>query len=282
MKILVAGATGCVGRHAVPLLLSAGYQVRALARGSGPLADRTAFEIHTADLSQPETLEGACTGVDAVIACAGASLQLGVSSQRAGFHAVDDHGIRNLLAEARRARVGRFIHVSPAGSATRPRTGHAAAGIPFTVIRPTGFFQTFAGFLPMARVGCIPLAGAGRARTNPIHEAEVAQACVEALSRPEESLEIGGPEIFTRHRLAEMAFDAIGKPPRVLSLPPSLLRAAVPFMKPIHPRFSSLIDFGLQASQGDILAPPYGTRRLGDYLRSATDSAVFARSPSCL
>jgi uncharacterized protein YbjT (DUF2867 family) len=118
-------------------------------------------------------------------------------------------------------------------------------------------------------------------RTNPIHEAEVAQACVEALSRTDESLEIGGPEIFTLHRLAEMAFDAIGKPPRVLCLPPRLLRAAVPLAKPIQPRFAALIDFGLRVSRADILAPSYGARRLGDYLRSATDSAAFARSPSC-
>lgn len=292
MKILVAGATGAVGRHAVQLLLATGHQVRALSRKPNRSADSplqlsslkhyaSFLEIHAADITQPETLAEACSGVDAIVACAGASLKLGALRQRASFLAVDYRGNCNLLAEARRAGVSRFIYVSLAAASALRATEYAraherfaqelaASGIIFTIVEPTGLFCGFAGLLPMARAGIIPLAGLGLARTNPIHEAEVAQACVEALSRPEESRAIGGPEIFTRHRLAEMAFDALGKPPRLLSLPPALLRAAVPFCKPLNPRLSALLDFGLNVTQLDVLAPTYGTRRLGDYLRSLT------------
>lgn len=281
MKVLVAGATGVVGRHAVTLLIAAGHHVRALSRNPDQLPDPASLELHAADITQPETLAGACSGIDAVIACAGASLQLRSLTQRTGFLAVDYQGNCNLLAEARRAGVARFVFVSLAGANALGRTEYAqaherfveevaASGLLFTIIRPTGFFSVFGGFLRMARLGIVPIVGTGLSRTNPIHEAEVAQACVEALSRPDESRAIGGPEIFTRHRLAEMAFDAIGKPPRLLSLPPALARLAVPLWRPVNPRLSALLDFGLAVTQTDILAPSYGTRRLGDYLRSAT------------
>jgi uncharacterized protein YbjT (DUF2867 family) len=289
VKVLVAGATGAVGRHAVPLLIAAGHHVRALSRNPGRFPDVASLELHTADITQPESLRGACSGIDAVIACAGASLKLGSLTQRAGFHAVDYHGNCNLLAEARRAGVTRFVFVSLAGANPLESTEYvqahemfagelAVSGLPFTIIRPTGFFSMFAGFLGMARLGIVPIVGAGVARTNPIHEAEVAQACVEALSRPDVPRAIGGPEIFTRHRLAEMAFDAIGKPPRLLSIPPALVRLAVPLWGPLNPRLAALLDFGLKVTQADVVAPRYGTRRLGDYLRSVTGSAESGRS----
>ena len=281
MKVLVAGATGAVGRHVVRQLLTAGHSVRALSRNLRALAGLGSHELHAADLTQPDQLNGACAGIDAVIACAGASLQIGAFSQRAGFLAVDYEGNRNLLAEARRAGVSRFIYISLAGATAVPNSEYAQAherfavelagcGTAFTIIRSTGFFSAFAGLLPLARAGIVPLVGAGLARTNPIHEADVAQACVEALSGREESHTIGGPEIFTRHRLAEMAFDAISKPPRLLSLPSALLLAAVPLCRPIHPRLAALVHFALLGTQVDMVAPIYGARRLGDYLRCAT------------
>jgi uncharacterized protein YbjT (DUF2867 family) len=194
-----------------------------------------------------------------------------------------------LLTEARRAGVTRFIYVSLAGAAELSGTEYAqaherfvtelaASGITFTIIRPTGFFSAFAEFLPMVRLGIVPIVGAGLARTNPIHEAEVAQACVEALSRPDESRDVGGPEIFTRHRLAEIAFDAIGKPPRLLRLPTALLRMVAPLWKPLNPRVSALLEFSLEVTQTDVIAPCYGTLRLGDYLRAVTGSAGSAQS----
>lgn len=281
MKVLVAGATGTVGRHVVRSLVSSGYSVRALSRHSDSPANVGAHEIHTGDLTAPGSITGACSGIDAVISCAGASLKIGFLSQRSGFLSIDYAGNRNLLAEARRAGVTRFIYVSLAGAAGLLATEYAEAherfanelirsGIACTIMRPTGLFSTFAELLPMARLGIMPLVGSGLARTNPIHEADVAQACKEALSGTEETRTIGGPETFTRHRLAELPFDALGKTPQLLSLPPVALRAAVRLWKPLHPRISAVIDFGLQVTQMDVIAPRYGARRLGDYLRALT------------
>src|SRR5262245_26121062 len=63
--ILVAGATGTVGRQIVQQLAQAGHQVKALTRN--PQANFPAgVEIVVGDLTAPETLSYALQGVDAM------------------------------------------------------------------------------------------------------------------------------------------------------------------------------------------------------------------------
>src|SRR3712207_1692963 len=74
--ILVTGASGFVGTHAVAALLGAGHRLVALVRTPtagevvigrlGP-EQRAAVEIRTGDVTRPETLGQALAGVDAVL-----------------------------------------------------------------------------------------------------------------------------------------------------------------------------------------------------------------------
>src|ERR1700738_2172617 len=54
-RVLVTGATGCVGRHALPVLVARGWEVHAVTSRNGPDA---AEEIiwHRADLLNPREL----------------------------------------------------------------------------------------------------------------------------------------------------------------------------------------------------------------------------------
>ena len=65
---------------------------------------------------------------------------------------------------------------------------------------------------------------------------------------------------------------------QISRIPPALVRLAVPLCRPLNPRLAALLDFGLKVTQADIVAPCYGTRRLGDYLRSVTGSVESGRS----
>lgn len=196
VKVLVAGATGAVGRHAVQQLLAAGHFVRALSCRPEPPAGPGSQEPHAAELTEAITLAGSCAGIDAVIACAGASLHIGAIRQRAGFLDVDLlSGKPQPAGQARRSGVRRFIYVSEDIRAhERISEEVATSGIPSAMI-PT--HPPFLRLCPLAALGSRWLCSAawiGAERTNPIHEAEVARACVEALSGGAERRTIGGPE----------------------------------------------------------------------------------------
>ena len=61
----------------------------------------------------------------------------------------------------------------------------------------------------LARRGVVPVFGSGEWLTNPIHEADLARAAAQAVTDHSPGLTelpLGGPEVFTRKQIAEMAF----------------------------------------------------------------------------
>lgn len=276
-RVLVAGASGQLGRHVVEELRRRGTHVRALTRHPGRLT-APADEAARGDLLDPASLRAACDGVDAVFSCAGASMSLGSLRDRSGPMAVDFAGNRNLLAAARDAGVRRFAYVSVyGGGAMRglEYTGAherfvdalAASGIDHTVIRPTGFFSFFGEIARMAAKGRGVVIGSGRARTNPIHDADLARVCADALADGDAVVEAGGPEVFTREEIVLAAFRAVGREPRITRVPPGVFRGAAAILRPAHPRLAALLAFGAEISQVDCVAPARGTHRLEEWFR---------------
>lgn len=66
MRILVAGATGQIGRHLVSQLHAAGHQVRALSRHSAAANLPHGIEVVKGDLTDETTLVHAFTGIEAI------------------------------------------------------------------------------------------------------------------------------------------------------------------------------------------------------------------------
>ena len=108
MNALVTGATGFVGSHLVRELLHRGHNVRILARSKARGADLEALgaEVWVGDLAQADSLAGIAEGADLVFHLG--SAMRGASSV---FDEVDILGTERLLAEAKRARVRRFLYV---------------------------------------------------------------------------------------------------------------------------------------------------------------------------
>ena len=275
--ILVAGATGQLGRCVVRELKQQGHSVRVIARHPASIV---ADEKLQADLTNPDTLNGVCKNVDAVISCAGASMQMSGFGNRQSFYQVDWQGNANLLAEAQRQRVPKFVYVSLAHANELRRVEYAdaharfaealqASGLPHTVVSPTGFFGFMLEILKYAKQGRGVLIGNGSCRTNPIHEADVARACVEALASNERELPIGGPETFTRKEITELAFDVLGHTPKLMRVAPALFNGLIAPLKLINPRLHALMAFGVAVTQIDCVAPRYGTQRLRDYFAAA-------------
>jgi uncharacterized protein YbjT (DUF2867 family) len=97
-----------------------------------------------------------------------------------------------LLREAERAGVRRFVYVgvhTAAGYAdtkdvrahTDVETAVRQSRLEHAFIRPTGVFGSLAEIVEqLARRGPVPVIGKGDAQTNPIHEADVADAVLDA------------------------------------------------------------------------------------------------------
>jgi uncharacterized protein YbjT (DUF2867 family) len=279
--VLVAGATGQLGRYVVRELKARGYQVRALTRAPERLraAGVEADEAARGDLLDPASLGAACAGADAVLSCAGASMDLNALGDRRSFLEVDWRGNRNLLQAARAAGVRKFVYVSLFGGEEMRGLEYADAherfvdelarsGLAHTVVRPTGFFSLIGEIVKMAKKGRGPVIGEGSARTNPIHEADVAAACADALAADEREIAAGGPDVLTRREIVELAFRAVGRPPKPTRVPPAVFRAAALLMRPFNRRLAALLAFGAAVSQVDCVAPVRGTRRLEDYFRT--------------
>lgn len=272
MLVLVAGATGAVGTALVRELMARHHRVRGLSRHACSIAD----EAVQADATTTD-LTGVCRGVDVVISALGASVSPSAPEKRS-YEAVDYVGNSRLLAEAKQAGVKRFIYVSVHVEDGYRNTGYIAAherfvdelrssGIAYTVIRPTGIFSAFAEILDFARKGPVPVLGDGQAKSNPVHEADVALAAINALESGPAAVSIGGPDILTRRQIAEEVFRALGKKPQILSMPVGVFGLLTKLMSIGSPRKKQLFEFVKAVAVTDSVAPALGQQRLADYLR---------------
>ena len=273
-SVLIAGATGSVGSEALRIAKDRGYRVTALARNAQRLRDIADRSI-AFDATQgiPEL-----AGHDVVISALGAPIAFAHKDRR-GFRNVDFAGNLNLLKAARRAGVSRFIYVSVHIEIGYAGTAYVlaheefvnalqASGMPYTIIRPTGIFTAFHDFIPMARRGMMIVLGNGSARTNPVHQADVAQACVDSINAGPAELNLGGPDTLTRRAIAELAFNAVGRRPRIVNLPPSLMEFGGYVAKIANPRLGEMLEFVSRVATVDCIAPALGSQHLSDYFQT--------------
>ena len=119
----------------------------------------------------------------------------------------------------------------------------------------------------MARKGRVYLFGDGKNRINPIHGADLANTCVDAVDGSDTEIDVGGPEILTHRQIAELALGASGKPPKVSSVPVWVMRLLVSVTKVFNRHEGELLAFLTTAMSIDAVAPTSGTRTLEDHFR---------------
>jgi dihydroflavonol-4-reductase len=168
MLVSVTGGTGFVGAHSVAAIVRAGHQVRLLARDEStvdralaPLGvDHGAVEIVAGDVLVETSVARLVRGADAVLHAA--SVYSFDSRQRDVMRQTNSRSTELVLDAARRAGVGRIVHVSsvgalfparvisadsPVGTAREPYLAskaaaeriareHQDAGVPVTITYP--------------------------------------------------------------------------------------------------------------------------------------------------
>lgn len=277
--MLVAGASGRLGRHLVRALAVQGYRVRALTRRPElPTELEPLVEDHVVhDVRTSLTLIQAMREVSALVSTVGASVRPALGHGRLSYGRVDLEANTRLLNDARRAGVPRFAYVSLYGGRELLDTEYAWAhervvdavldsGMSPLIVRPTGFFGSLEPVLGMARRGVALVLGDGSARTNPVHEADVAGATARALAEGYELLRIGGPDVLTRREIAGLALEAWGRSRAVtVSVPDRWLRRIGSVIRPLHPRLGGLLGFAAALAETDVVAPSWSERSLEDH-----------------
>ncbi len=281
--VLVAGATGYLGKFAVQVFKERGYRVKVLTRSRERLAEPGPFtapaltdadmdEVFVGELTKPETLKGLMDGVDWVFS------SVGISRQRDGltFEQVDYQCNRNLIDLCEGSGVTRFVYVSMQGA---ENIGHlaiteahervvsdlAASGLDYRIVRPCGYFSDMGVLYDMARNGRSFLVGAGENLMNPIHGRDLAHVCVDTAEGDELEVEAGGPDIMTQREAAELAFEVVGKPVKITVVPMWLARGLVKFIALLSKQFGDLAEFIVTAGEIDGVGPKRGTTSLRSY-----------------
>jgi uncharacterized protein YbjT (DUF2867 family) len=281
-KVLVAGSTGYLGRYAVQEFKNRGYRVRALVRNPekfkqpgpwfAPSIENLVDEVVIGDATKPETLAGLCDGIDVVFSSLG---MIKPDFVHSNFD-VDYQGNMNILEQALKANVRKFVYVSvfdahrmmniPSVQAHEKFVRELqAAKIGSAIIRPNGFFSEIGQFVSRATRGYMLWVGDGYQRQNPIHGTDLAVVCVNAAEGTDREVEVGGPEVFTYHEMVDLACEITGTRPLLLPLPFWLADGLVAAVGLFNPDVRDVALFATTLSRIDIVSPKYGTHRLRDF-----------------
>jgi uncharacterized protein YbjT (DUF2867 family) len=274
MKVLLAGATGYLGKHIVAELIKQEYPAKIVVRDKNRVNyNHHMTEIAEAQVTESETVNGLMKDIDVVIST------VGITKQKDGLNYmdVDYKGNMNLLKEAEKAGVKKFIYVSAlnADKLTHLKMCFAKelfvkelknSGLDYCIIRPNGFFSDMGEFLKMAKKGKAELFGDGEYKMNPIHGEDLANVCVNAIEMEEKTIEVGGPEVFTHKEIVELAFNTVDKKTKISYMPDWLRKTILWSAR----TFSSSkkygpMEFFFTVLTMDMIAPKYGTQTLGDY-----------------
>ena len=110
MKVAITGGTGFIGRHLAHDLVSRGYDVIVIARGqyTRNLQPVEGARFIALDITDTGKLTEAFTGCEAVVHCAGTSIEEGQQT----FQRLHVDGTRSAVTAAEQAQVKKFVLVS--------------------------------------------------------------------------------------------------------------------------------------------------------------------------
>lgn len=273
-KIVLAGATGYLGKHVAKELMKQQYPATILVRDKSKVpADLKKLETLVAEVTKPDTLNGVMDNADVVVST------IGITKQKDGltYMDVDYQANLNLLNEAKKAGVKKFIYVSAlnADKLRHLKMCHAKelfvqelinSGMDYCIIRPNGFFSDMTEFLKMAKKGKAELFGDGNLKMNPIHGADLAEVCVNAINVDEKTIEVGGPEVFTHKKIVELAFNTFNKKVKVNYMPEWVRKKILWFARTLtSSKTYGPMEFFFTVLAMDMVAPKHGEHKLSDF-----------------
>ncbi len=271
-KIVIAGSTGHLGKALVEIGLKRGFQIRALARHPDVLnvyKSNALFEIVKVDVTNPEELKGIFDGFNTLITTIGITRQ----KDKVTFMDIDYQANLNLLLEAKRNYINKFIYTSGFGVEDNLDIALYRAkyeferelktsGIHYVIMRPTGFYSDILEFFEMAKKGRIILLGHGNNYMNPIDPLDLADFFYDHIDDIDKILPVGGPDIMKINDIAKLAFEILGKPPKIAHLPSFIVKLLLGLIRLYSFKTYTILKFMSRYMNEDVIAPKYGTHHL--------------------
>ena len=238
-RVILAGATGTIGRATALALLAAGHEVICPVRDPARAGLPDGVRLVRASLAEPG---GAATvtalGADAVISCLASR-----TGAPADAWAVD-HGANLALLEAAEAAGVRTFVLLSAICVQQPELAFQQAklaiearlresALTHAIVRPTAFFKSLSGQMRRVREGrpFLLFGDGGLTACKPISDGDLAAYLVRCLDDPalqNRTLPIGGPgPALTAGEQGEAMFAALGQAPRFRQVPVRLMDAIV-------------------------------------------------------
>ena len=276
-KILLAGATGYLGRFITQELIDRGYETRIIVRNKEKVKlSSLDIEIVEAQITKPDNLKDVCKNIDIVIST------VGITRQKDGltYMDVDYQANANLINEAKKSGVKKFIYISVLNGEklrnlkiceAKEKLGDylKSSGLNYCIIRPNGFFSDMADFLKMARGGKVYLFGDGKLKLNPIHGKDLAKEVVNAINQEKKEINIGGPDLLSQNEIAELALKAYGKKIKIIHLPDWIRQFALWSVRTFtSSKTYGSIEFFMTTMVMDMTAPLFGEEKLENFFNN--------------
>ncbi len=257
MRVALTGATGFVGSHLLEALARRGDTLACLVRTATlePPLRALGARVVKGDLADERALADLVDGAEVVHHVAGRV----AAPSEAEFLRVNRDGTRRVVEAAARAGVRRLVYVSSlavtgptvpgrpldASGPPRPVTAYGrskqageeevrAGGVPFTIVRPPVVFgprdREVLRLFRIARTGVVPVLGDGTQELSLVFGPELADALVAAAVSPRTeggTYHAAHPDVITQRGFVEAIARAVGRRPRVIALPPPVVRAGL-------------------------------------------------------
>lgn len=268
------GATGNIGRHLVPALVTRGAEVRVLVRDAdrarsvlGAVAEDPLVDLAVGDLADAAAVRGALKGVEGAYLATNGADQVQLEQE--------------FIAAARQMELGHMVKVSVIGATPDSPVwlawGHAAieqtlttSGIPATLLRPNWFMENFHGSAPTITAQSAIYGSAGRGRVAFVDfrdTAAVAAAVLTGAGHASQEYVVTGPAALTFAEAAEAFSRALGRTVSYIDLDDEQFRSA-------------LTGNGLPEPVAEVFGQINRNARAGNLAKVSTTVADLTGSPA--
>jgi NAD(P)H dehydrogenase (quinone) len=262
--IIVTGATGKLGRHAVASLLEKvpARELAVAVRSPEKAANLAArgVEVRRADYSKPETLGPAFAGAEKVLLVSGNEVGHRIPQHRAVVEAAQRAGVRLLAYTS--VLHGEKSRLALAKEHQETEAIIRASGLPFVFLRNGWYLENYTEHL--APAGAIA-GSAGTGRVAAAARADYAAAAAAVLTgsgHEHRAYELAGDVPFTMAELAAEVSRQTGRPIVYQDLPPTAYQGVLTGAGIPAAQAEVLVDADLGVARGELDDASGDLRRL--------------------